>query len=46
MTRVAVIFGDQPAARDWIEPGDVVVPVAPDDQAHDVAQHLIALLPS
>ncbi len=46
MVRIAVVFGDQPAAKDWIEPGDLRVAVAPDESARDVAQRVIPLLPA
>jgi hypothetical protein len=47
MTRVAVVFGDQPAAQTWIEPGrDIILAVAPDEPPRNVAQQLISLLPS
>ncbi|MFS8098684.1 toll/interleukin-1 receptor domain-containing protein [Lentzea alba] len=46
MTRVAVVFGDLPAARDWIDPRwDITINVAPDASPADVARRLIALLP-
>ena len=45
MTRVAVVLGDQPSARHWIVPSDVVLRFGPDEPAHNVAQHLVALLP-
>jgi len=45
MTRVAVVLGDQPAAWHWIVPSDVVLRFGPDEPAHNVAQHLVALLP-
>jgi hypothetical protein len=47
MTRVAVVFGDQPASRDWIEPGrDIVLAVPYGISAGDLARRLISLLPS
>jgi TIR domain len=47
MTRVAVVFGDQPASRDWIEPGrDIVLAVPSGISAGDLSRRLISLLPS
>jgi TIR domain-containing protein len=47
MNRVAVLFGEQPDASDWIDPGrDTVINVAPDASASEVVQHLLELLPA
>ncbi|MDT2006707.1 TIR domain-containing protein [Rhodococcus opacus] len=42
MTRVAVVFGDQPAAGEWMRPDDIPLSVARDEPAADVAQLLIS----
>lgn len=47
MHRVAVLFGEQPAAQDWIDPDqDKEIPVHPEASAATVAQHLLALMPT
>jgi hypothetical protein len=47
MNRVAVLFGEQSAAHDWIDPDrDKVITVRPEASPSTIAQHLLALLAS